>query len=180
MPFHRTYKLRAAGARYIAMRSADVHAGLSPLPAQFAARVIERALMNPGDVNQLAELAHAIDGGTNRGAVKGARMLRAVQSGQWVLFRENLTIPVLRLPTPEPVAEQLKKAKVVKTWVEMEVVDENGKPVIGRGFTCMLPDGAIQTGTLDNKGRVRFEGIDPGNCAFSLTDTHAADWDWAA
>jgi hypothetical protein len=44
----------------------------------------------------------------------------------------------------------------------------------------MLPDGRIETGTLDSRGRVRFDGIDPGNCVFTLTDLDQETWAKAA
>ena len=84
------------------------------------------------------------------------------------------TLP--RLPSAEPVAEQLRTAKLVKTWVEFEVVDDHGKPRANEPYRCMLPDGTIREGQTDSRGKVRFDGIDPGNCAFTLTRISPKRW----
>jgi hypothetical protein len=114
-------------------------------------------------------------GGFNRAAVE-----HAIRNARWVLLPTTTLAPQARGAVTESDGELVKTAKLVTTWIEMEVVDECGIPAAGREYQCMLPDGTIQTGTLDRSGRVRFEGIDPGNCAFSLTGTHRDEWDCAA
>ncbi len=48
-----------------------------------------------------------------------------------------------------------------KVWVEIAMVDEDGKPVTGVRYQITLPDGTTSEGTLDEKGVARVEEIDP-------------------
>jgi len=183
MPVRRVYSLSLPAGRYVALRASEVRSGERPMPSASASSLLERAIVRPAQPGELAALHDAITGSAMRrhGEVSRMALTNAFQSGAWVLLPAAAPAPNYRPSgAAESPGEQVKSARVVKTWVEMEVVDDDGRPMAGRGYVCMLPDGTLQTGTLDRGGRVRFEGIDPGNCAFSLTDFHAADWDWAA
>jgi hypothetical protein len=61
------------------------------------------------------------------------------------------------------------------TWIEIEMVGEDGSPVAGEPFKITLPDGGVIEGTLDGKGFARVDGIDPGTCqvTFPRLDTEA-------
>jgi type VI secretion system secreted protein VgrG len=61
---------------------------------------------------------------------------------------------------PDESAAPCKK----KTWVGIELVDEEGKPVPGEPYRLQLPDGRILEGTLDAQGTAGADGIDPGEC----------------
>jgi len=63
-----------------------------------------------------------------------------------------------------------------KTWVEFVVVDMEGNPVGDHPYRVTLPDGSVNEGVLDKSGKVRFNGIDPGTCQFSLTDLDRDAW----
>ena len=77
---------------------------------------------------------------------------------------------------PPPAAAPLPPRAPPKTWVAIELVDEDGDPIAGEKFRVELPDGSVQEGVLDAKGRARFDAIDPGNCKVSFTDIHAKEW----
>ncbi len=50
----------------------------------------------------------------------------------------------------EPVDEEEKEKK---SWIEIELVDEEGNPVPGEKYKVILPDGqTVAEGTLDEKG----------------------------
>jgi type VI secretion system secreted protein VgrG len=67
-------------------------------------------------------------------------------------------------PTHDPDSEENKN----KThWIEAELVDDAGQPVRGISVEIALPDGSVWTGTTNEKGRVRVDHIDPGNCEIS-------------
>ncbi|MEZ4456096.1 MAG: hypothetical protein R2882_06035 [Gemmatimonadales bacterium] len=50
------------------------------------------------------------------------------------------------------------------TWIGIELVDRNKKPVPYARFVVTPPGQTPIEGTLDVNGRVRIEGVDPGTC----------------
>jgi type VI secretion system secreted protein VgrG len=62
-------------------------------------------------------------------------------------------------------------------WIEIKLVDEDGKPVPGEEYKVTLPDGStVASGTLDEKGRARVEGIDPGSCKVTFPNLDTSAW----
>jgi type VI secretion system secreted protein VgrG len=59
-------------------------------------------------------------------------------------------------------------AEETKTWVEFELVYEDGTPLHDEEYRIELPDGSLKRGQFDSSGRVRFDDIEPGNCTISL------------
>ncbi|MBK7707913.1 MAG: hypothetical protein IPJ30_19730 [Acidobacteria bacterium] len=56
------------------------------------------------------------------------------------------------------------KNKDKKSWVEVKLKDEHGKPMAGERYRVELPDNeTIAEGTLDEKGKAKVTNIDPGN-----------------
>ncbi len=50
-------------------------------------------------------------------------------------------------------------------WIEIELVDEAGKPVTGESVEVTLPDGSVSTSTTNDQGVARVEKFDPaGAC----------------
>jgi hypothetical protein len=66
--------------------------------------------------------------------------------------------------------------KPAKTWVEVELLDWEGKPAANERYEIRLPDGSLQEGRLDGNGRARFTGIDPGTCQVTFPDFDAREW----
>lgn len=77
--------------------------------------------------------------------------------------------------------EQEKKDDEKKTtWIEVELIDEDDNPVPGEQYAITLPDGqTIASGTLDDKGLVRVEGIEPGTCKISFPRLDKNAWEKA-
>ena len=77
-------------------------------------------------------------------------------------------------PTHNPAAEENKD----KThWIEIELLDEAGKPVPGEVYQVTLPDGStVADGTLDEKGRARVDHIDPGTCKVTFPNLDKDAW----
>ena len=63
-----------------------------------------------------------------------------------------------------------------KTWVEVELLDKNKRPVKGMAVELTLPDGSIEKGTLSDKGSFRKDGIDPGTCKVRFPDLDGREW----
>ncbi len=77
--------------------------------------------------------------------------------------KKRLQVKVEEPRLPPTVKKQL-------TWVEIELVDEAGKPVPDVRYRIELPDGQFQDGTLDESGRARADEIEPGTCWISFPD----------
>ncbi len=73
------------------------------------------------------------------------------------------------VPLPPSPAER-------KTWIEVQLLDEDGEPVASERYWIRLPDGSVRQGRLDNHGLVRIEPLDEGECVVrwpTLDDTAA-------
>jgi len=67
--------------------------------------------------------------------------------------------------------------KEKKSWIEIELVDEEDNPVPGERYRITLPDGeTLAEGTLDQKGFARVEGIDPGTCKITFPSLDKDAW----
>lgn len=65
---------------------------------------------------------------------------------------------------PEQVAAR------AKDWIEFVVRDIEDKPLKGRRYRLVMPDGAVRTGELDGSGVVRADGVISGSCVLNLED----------
>jgi hypothetical protein len=64
-----------------------------------------------------------------------------------------------------------------KSWIEIELVDEDNHPVAGEAYKVVLPDGETSAeGTLDSEGLARIEGIDPGTCKITFPNLDKNAW----
>ena len=77
-----------------------------------------------------------------------------------------------------PFAEELLPviAPKPKTWIEIVLKDNLGRPASGERYQLHLPDGTVQHGLLDAHGKARVEGVDPGSARVSFPDTDGEDW----
>ncbi len=64
-----------------------------------------------------------------------------------------------------------------KSWIEIELVDEEDEPVPGEKYKITLPDASVAKGTLDNKGFARIEGIEPGTCQITFPNLDKDAWE---
>lgn len=64
-----------------------------------------------------------------------------------------------------------------RTWIEIELVDDNDVPVAGERYEIVVSDGRVIRGTLDNKGFARIEGLEPGNCDIKFTALDKDAWE---
>lgn len=78
-------------------------------------------------------------------------------------------------PPPPPPAPPAPPPKVAeKTWIAIQLVNEEGKPCAKEKFKCTLPDGTTWEGKLDDKGQARKDGILPGTCKVTFPELGAA------
>lgn len=64
------------------------------------------------------------------------------------------------------------------TWIEIELVGEDDKPVPGARYRVTLPDGAVDEGTLDHNGWARIEGFADGACQVTFPDLDQEAWEF--
>jgi uncharacterized protein (DUF2345 family) len=69
-----------------------------------------------------------------------------------------------------------RKDEKKKTWIEIELKDDEGNPIAGERYRLKLPDGRIMEGRLNAEGRARVSGIEPGTAQVSFPDRDANDW----
>ena len=75
----------------------------------------------------------------------------------------------------QAVRPQTEKTKE-KTWIQIELIDDKGNPVPNEPYRIELTDGSVQTGQLDDEGKARHEGIDPGTCKVTFPNIDAKEW----
>ena len=80
-------------------------------------------------------------------------------------------------PYKPPQTQEEKEQK--KSWIAIELVDEENSPVPGEAYRITLPDGPVIEGTLDEKGYARVEGIEPGTCQITFPELDQDAWDRA-
>ena len=78
-------------------------------------------------------------------------------------------------PFKPPTEEEAQERKL--TWIEIELVGEDDKPIPGEAYKITLPDGRVTGGTLDEKGFARVEGIEPGTCKVTFPDLDKEAWE---
>jgi hypothetical protein len=61
-------------------------------------------------------------------------------------------------------------------WIEVRLQDTEKKPIAGEPYRIRLPDYSIREGALDEEGKVRFDGIPPGQCQVSFPRIHGKEW----
>ena len=71
-------------------------------------------------------------------------------------------------PRAGPREDNVEQESVRRTWIAIELVDQDGEPVGGARYRVEVPNGAAREGTLDSKGYARIEGIEPGTCEVSF------------
>jgi type VI secretion system secreted protein VgrG len=64
-------------------------------------------------------------------------------------------------------------------WIEIELKDDAGQPVAGEAYQITLPDDTVASGTLDDKGFARVEGIPEGTCKITFTNLDESAWEEA-
>ena len=74
------------------------------------------------------------------------------------------------VPAPAPSTE------TKKDWVEIELVDQDNKPVANERYRVTVPGRDPIEGFLSAEGLARVDGIDPGNCTIEFPDLDGRTW----
>jgi hypothetical protein len=130
---------------------------LAELCAELGAPLVHRPDLDP------AELRSWVREALHDGVLRAYRIVPKL-SGAGVA--EISEIPPSE--PPPPVEE--------KTWISIVLTDADKRPVPFRRYHIELPDESVREGMLDENGRARLQGIDPGTCKVSFPEFHAKDW----
>jgi type VI secretion system secreted protein VgrG len=83
--------------------------------------------------------------------------------------------PASDAPTHDPTSPENQQKK---SWIEIQLFDEDGNPVPGEAYKVTLPDGTtVADGTLDDKGFARVDNIDPGSCQVTFPNLDKDAWE---
>jgi hypothetical protein len=76
-----------------------------------------------------------------------------------------------------PAQEVRRSKKEEKSWIEIELVDEENQPVPGERYRITLSDGkTLAEGTTDANGQARVNDIDRGTCKITFPDLDKDAW----
>jgi hypothetical protein len=103
-----------------------------------------------------------------------ARMLVCASGGSAGGAEELVEEP--QAPQKKPPKKSESSEAAIKTWIAIQLTDEDGNPVPDAAYSVTLPDGSVMTGSLDDQGFARFDDIDPGKCLVSFPEIHAKEW----
>ena len=142
--------------------------------------VFRRTLIEIWESTSLFPLAQA--GLWTEPALRGflkPRLEEILLRGPMALVRAPRTIRSWGEPgqDEEKAAEKAPVApKTELTWIEIELVDERGRPVPNERYSIELPDGAVRNGSLDAQGLARLDGIQPGTCKVTFPRLDGREW----
>ena len=61
-------------------------------------------------------------------------------------------------------------------WIEIELLDQDSKPVAGEVYWLKTASGTFKKGKLDDKGKARVEQIECGTCTVRFPNIDDSDW----
>jgi hypothetical protein len=88
----------------------------------------------------------------------------------------NQSLTTSKVIVPESGTGVAKLVVGLRTWIEIELVTEDGAPVCDEDYSIVTPDGQEILGKTDAKGRARLEGLLPGSCRIRFTKLDANAW----
>ncbi len=81
-----------------------------------------------------------------------------------------------QIANASPGTHMIAPCPASRTWIEIRLVDQDGRPVAGERYQLRLPDTSLMEGTLDADGAARYEGIVVGQCHVSFPGFEAQEW----
>jgi hypothetical protein len=76
-----------------------------------------------------------------------------------------------------PAPKRTEEVGKEDSWIEIELVDESGKPVASEEYLITTADGKPRSGTLDEKGLARVENIWRGQCKVTFLNLDKDAWE---
>lgn len=105
----------------------------------------------------------------------------SVQPGKDTSYSGGSTIPDGATPADvagRSIDSEEGDAATETSWIEIELVGEDGTPIAGERFEVKAPDGnTIRRGTTDAEGKGRVSVPEPGNCQITFPDLDQRAWE---
>jgi hypothetical protein len=137
------------------------------------------ACFNGLHATAVRDQGHDLDYGSPRVDAIATALRSAAQAGTLVVRRRQARDVVFRLESAAAEDDVLgpdSKAETEKTWIALELLGEDGKPISGEPYRIILADGSTREGKLDNAGRAMIRGIDPGQCGVTFPRLDETAW----
>jgi hypothetical protein len=64
----------------------------------------------------------------------------------------------------------------LRSWIEIQLIGEDDKPIPGLQYSVLLPGGKVISGTLDAEGMARVTNIPSGVCKVSFPELDKDAW----
>lgn len=189
----KTWRLQGISKSYIIVRKADLHPdekiekGLA-----FLTNEIDRWLSDPFSRRDLLDIYTSISGNNFFGINKvplheikrrlKPRLEMAFQREEFVALavapQRIFSSDVASASAATIAASRVLRPSSLKTsWVEIELVDEEGNPVGEQKYQVILMDGSKKEGVLDKNGYARVEGLAKGTCKITFPKLDTAAWE---
>lgn len=85
----------------------------------------------------------------------------------------SMTRQIMQTLGSRPAEKKTEK----KDWIEIILVDAEGKPMPGVKYRITPPGGAPVEGRLNEHGQAGLYNIDPGNCKITFPDLDQDAWE---
>jgi len=182
-------QLRTGSGTYLILRSRDRTATGAAL--QLIATNLQQWLANPLSRSIIAEVTRELGGGSvpPSRALNASDLHRQTKSRleQAIRCGDLLVVQVSGMgrggaggeepgAPPQAAAQAPRRAEPRKTWIEIELVDDQGRPVPNQRCSVELPDGTTWTGVLDANGLARVDYVDHGTCEVYFPDLDYREW----
>ena len=99
---------------------------------------------------------------------------RAAQTGKYGSVQADTFKP----PADDdaPASQDPAQQEQEKSWIEIKLLDEDNRPVVGESFQITLPNNEVSGGMTDANGVGRVEGFDPGQCQVTFPELDKTVW----
>lgn len=163
--FGRAESRSYAAAKRILAQVGQTEAGMRYLRAVFASGRVGVAISLESEAEVIDSLAGA------------------VARGELVLVAPRpMDAPVTPPPVEEepllPLEPSPAEEKKPDEWLEIVLVEENGRPVAGAAYRVELANGTVIEGYLNGEGKARVEGIAKGgNAKVTFPELDEKEWE---